>query len=241
MISTFSLSYPWWYIGFCLALAVGYSFLMYYRDKRFAEYNRVLLQSLFVLRTLSIFIIALLLLSPFVKTVREDTKTPVIIIASDVSESINKGESSDILEDYNKKINALGANLSSKYDIKHLSFGSDVYTEKKDSLTDKSTNASKLFRFISDNYSDQNLGAVILGSDGIFNEGSNPLYTNFNINAPLYTIALGDTIQKKDLYFQNVLHNKIAYLGDKFPVQIDISAYNCAGSASKLTLEMISG
>ena len=25
MISTFSLSYPWWYIGFCLALAVGYS------------------------------------------------------------------------------------------------------------------------------------------------------------------------------------------------------------------------
>ena len=241
MISTFSFSYPWWYICFCLALAVGYAFLMYFRDKRFAEYSHYFVKSLGFLRTISVFIIALLLLSPFVKTIKEDTKTPIILIAYDISESVAEGGSSQTLNNYNKELNELSETLASKYEVKHVSFGSDVYSGKKDSLGDKSTNISKLFRYVSDNYSDQNLGAVILGTDGIYNEGSNPLYTNEKINAPLYTIALGDTLQKKDLYFQNVLHNKIAYLGDKFPVQIDMSAFNCEGGNTKLSLEMISG
>ena len=241
MISTFSLSYPWWYICFCLALAVGYAFLMYFRDKRFAEYSHFFIKSLAVLRTISVFIIALLLLSPFVKTIKEDTKTPIILIASDISESVAEGTTSQTLNNYKKDLDVLSNDLASKYEVKRISFGSDVYPDQKDSLRDKSTNISKLFRYVSDNYSDQNLGAVIVGTDGIFNEGNNPLYINENIIAPLYTIALGDTIQKKDLYFQNVLHNKIAYLGDKFPVQIDVSAFNCVGSNSKLTLEMISG
>lgn len=178
MISTFSFSYPWWYICFCLALAVGYAFLMYFRDKRFAEYSHLFVKSLGVLRTLSVFIIALLLLSPFVKTIKEDTKTPIILIASDISESIAEGESSLALNNYNKELDGLSETLASKYEVKHVSFGSDVYTGQKDSLGDKSTNISKLFRYVADNYSDQNLGAVILGTDGIFNEGSNPLYAN---------------------------------------------------------------
>lgn len=241
MISTFSFSYPWWYICFCLALAVGYAFLMYFRDKRFAEYSHFFVKMLGALRTLSVFIIALLLLSPFVKTIKEDTKTPIILIASDISESIAESESSLALDKYNKELDELSETLASKYEVKHVSFGSDVYTGQKDSLDDKSTNISKLFRYVADNYSDQNLGAVIMGTDGIFNEGSNPLYANEKINAPLYTIALGDTLQKKDLYFQNVLHNKIAYLGDKFPVQVDLSAFNCEGGNTKLTIEIISG
>jgi hypothetical protein len=224
-----------------LALAVGYAFLMYFRDKRFAEYSHFFIKSLAVLRTISVFIIALLLLSPFVKTIKEDTKTPIILIASDISESVAEGTTSQTLINYKKDLDVLSNDLASKYEVKRISFGSDVYPDQKDSLPDKSTNISKLFRYVSDNYSDQNLGAVIMGTDGIFNEGNNPLYINENIIAPLYTIALGDTMQKKDLYFQNVLHNKIAYLGDKFPVQIDVSAFNCVGSNTKLTLEMISG
>lgn len=241
MINTISFSYPWWYLIFCLVLGIGYAYLMYFRDKRFAEYSPWFTKGLGVLRALSVFLISLLLLSPFVKTIKEDVKTPLIIIASDKSESIGEGETAENLALYNQLTTQLAEDLTGKYEVKQLTFGSSVHDLKQDSLKDKSTNITNLMKHISDNYADQNLGAVILGSDGIYNEGSNPLYSNYMVNAPLYTIALGDTTQKKDLYFQNILHNKIAYLGDKFPVQADISAYNCEGSTTKVVLEMITG
>ena len=241
MISTFSFSYPWWYLIFCLILGIGYAFLMYYRDTRFSEYNIWFKRALAILRACSVFLISLLLLSPFVKTTKEDIKTPLIVIASDRSESIASTESKENQSLYNQKIQELSTALGDKFEVKKLSFGSDVHATYKDSLTDKSSNLNQVFKYISENFGDQNLGAVILGTDGIYNEGSNPLYSNHGINAPLYTIALGDTVQRKDLLFQNILHNKIAYLGDKFPVQVDISSYNGAGATSKLVLEMISG
>jgi hypothetical protein len=85
------------------------------------------------------------------------------------------------------------------------------------------------------------LGAVVLASDGIYNEGSNPSYNNAKLTAPVYTIALGDTVPKKDLVIKRVFNNKIAYLGDKFTMQIDIGATNCSGAQSVLTVSKISG
>ncbi len=241
MINTFSFSYPWWYIIFCVAAAIGYALLMYYRDSRFAEYSPWFVRGLGLLRALSVFLITLLLLTPFIKTIKEETKTPVILIAKDRSESIGQGHKKEDITATDKSIDELASELSDKYDVKRVSFGTDVHSQLKDSLNDKSTNLSQLFRYVADNYADQNLGAVIVSTDGIYNEGSNPLYSDFKFSAPLYTIAQGDTTQKKDVYFQNVLYNKIAYLGDKFPVQVDLSAYNCEGNNTRLTLEMISG
>lgn len=241
MINTISFSYPWWYLIFCVALGVGYALLMYFRDKRFSDYSHWFTKFLAFLRGLSVFIISLLLLSPFVKTIKEDTKTPLVIIATDQSESISQGEKKENLSALNTQLDQLGSDISDKFEVKKISFGSKVHETAIDSFTDKSTNLSALFDHISDNYGDQNLGAVIMSSDGIYNEGSNPLYGSFNMQAPVFTIALGDTLQKKDLYFQNVLYNKIAYLGDKFPIQADISAFNCTGSQTKITLEVVNG
>lgn len=212
---------------------------MYFRDNRFSEYTPLFTKGLGLLRALSVTFIALLLLSPFVKTIEEDTKTPLILIATDNSESIKEGEKPETINLYQSNLQALDKAFEGKYDVKHIHFGSDVAPEKVDSFNAKTTNISKLFQYITDNYSDQNLGAVIMGTDGIFNEGNNPLYTDTKFNAPLYTVALGDTTQKKDLYFLNVLHNKIAYLGDKFSIQVDVSAFNCIGNTTNLTLEMV--
>ncbi|KXK40820.1 MAG: hypothetical protein UZ09_BCD002000154 [Bacteroidetes bacterium OLB9] len=240
MISTISFSYPLWYLLFCLIVGAGYALLMYYRDKRFSDYSIWLKRGLGLLRGLAAFLIALLLLSPFVKTIKEDIQQPIIVIASDNSQSIAASTNTDEIQTYQSQLTQLTKDLSEKFQVKKVTFGSEVYEDGRDSLKDKSTNISQLFKFISDNYGDQNLGALILGTDGIYNEGSNPLYVPYEVNAPVYTIALGDTTQRKDLYFQNVLHNKLAYLNDKFPVQVDVSGYNCEGETSKITLDIVS-
>ena len=213
---------------------------MYWKDKRFADYSIWLTRLLALIRAIGVTLIALLLFSPFVKTVKEDTKQPIAIIASDKSASIADVYDPSKFKEINEKINLLSQQLKEKYDVINLSFGSEIKTNDSDSINSKSTNLSKVIQYINDNYADQNLSAVILATDGIYNEGINPLYTNFNFGAPLYTIALGDTTQRKDLYIQNILHNKIAYLGDKFTVQVDISAFNCLSQNTKLTIEKIS-
>lgn len=51
-------------------------------------------------------------------------------------------------------------------------------------FTDKVTNLSELLKGVYDLYGGQNLGAVVVASDGIYNEGSNPAYVDVAIAAP---------------------------------------------------------
>lgn len=161
-------------------------------------------------------------------------------MAADRSASMTY-ESKATLETYRQKWLQLKEALGSDYDVRMLNFGEDVREGQNDTLSAKSSNIAGLIQYVEDNYSDQNLGAIIMASDGIYNEGNNPMYSEPKYVAPLYTVALGDTTQKKDLFFQNILNNKIAYLGDKFTVQADVAAYNCAGSNSTLVLEAVQG
>jgi hypothetical protein len=75
-----------------------------------------------------------------------------------------------------------------------------------------------------------------LSSDGIYNQGANPLYLSAKLGVPVYTVGLGDTIPKKDLSIKKVYNNQIAYLGDAFTVQVDIAAINCRGKNTTLTI-----
>ncbi len=190
------------------------------------------------LRFIAISTITFLLLAPFIKSVQEELKLPVLVIATDQSLSVQETNDEKVLNKLNEDILGMQDNLSEKFDVKRLYFGSKV-TEAPDSTQNKSTNIGHFLNFIEDQYSDQNLGAIVMATDGIYNEGPNPLYLKSGSLAPIYTIALGDTTQKKDIYIQNVLYNRITYLGDKFPVQIDVSAFNCSGNTTKLIIESL--
>ncbi|MCE2788958.1 MAG: hypothetical protein LW630_03475 [Saprospiraceae bacterium] len=241
MISTFSFSYPWWYLIFCLLAGAAYAVAMYRKEDKFQNYSPWFKRLLAFLRGTSVFFISLLLLSPFIKMVLEETKRPMVILATDQSASIGSALSRESSSQWSQKVQELKTKLSDKFETTHLRFGDQVYVNGADSFQLKSTNISQLFQYIEDNYSDQNLGAVILATDGIYNEGANPQYQAEKIKSPVYTIALGDTTQKKDVYVQQVLYNRIAYLGDQFPIQVDISAFQCSGSTIQLTLEQITG
>jgi hypothetical protein len=183
-------------------------------------------------------LIVFLILSPFVRHLEEQVQNPIIVICEDKSESISAGTTNEILDLYQNKINNLASELNKTYQVVRLSFGSDVHQIFQDSMTDKSTHLSLAMNYIAENFKGQNLGAIVLSSDGIYNEGRHPLYSETDLKAPLYTVALGDTTQKKDLLIKNIFHNSIAYLGDRIPVQVDVSGFNILGSA-ELILEEI--
>ncbi len=239
MLSDIKFQYPTWFLLLCLLLGLAYAAALYYRDHRFDEsprWSRLLMP---ILRTLSVASIATLLLSPLIKTTTEEVKQPIIVIAQDASQSIVSGVHKDSIANITSDLSALSSSLGEMYEIKNITIGNDISEGTVDSFTSNITNLSAALEYIDDNFSDQNLGAIILATDGIYNEGKNPIYTKTNITAPLYIVALGDTSIRRDISIKNVFANKISYFGDKFSIQIDISSINASASVTTLSVSKI--
>jgi hypothetical protein len=240
--SGISFSYPAWCIIFCLLLGAGYAAVLYYRDRTFDEsstQSRWFKWGMAAFRFLVVTIIAALLLSPFIRYRNTKTYKPIVAILQDNSESIrNSFKGGDSLA-YFKKLQQLTDKLSSKYDVVTYAFGNELKKTSDFPLTSKVTNISDAIENINDLYYNQNLGAVIIASDGIYNQGINPVYSATKSTYTIYTVALGDTTIPKDLRFGNVYYNKITYLNDQFAVRADIEATHLAGKNAVLTVSEI--
>ncbi|MEZ4992447.1 MAG: hypothetical protein R2824_18630 [Saprospiraceae bacterium] len=222
-----------------MLLGLGFALALYYRDKTFREQAPWLNWLLGALRFLLVTVISALLLTPLLRSLQTETKKPLVILAQDNSESVAAAMTDVQRQSYEQSIQQLANALSDEYEFKEYSFGSEVREGIDFSFTDKVTNISEVFSDIYDLYSNQNLGAVVLATDGIYNEGSNPVYSGNKLGVPVYTVALGDTTPKRDVILKRVFNNRIAYLGDKFSVQIDVSALNCSASSTTLSVSKV--
>ena len=212
-MSNLTFQYPAWFLLLCVLLGLAYAALLYFRDTTFQERAPHLSLLLGIMRWLTVTILSALLLSPLLKSIITDTKKPVIVLAQDQSESIGATLQGPALEQYKQDWQSLRTSLEENYEVHELALGDDVREGVDFSFQDKVSNLSQAMQSIYDMYGTQNLGAVVIASDGIYNEGSNPAYSGAQLTAPVYTIAMGDTVPKKDLLIKRVFNNKIAYLG----------------------------
>lgn len=228
---------PAWYTILCVLAAALYAGVLYWRERRLGDVAKWLRAVMTGLRFVVVFILAFLLLSPLLKTVMREVEKPVIVIAQDASESLATGKDSTFNKtEYPKQFQSMIDALSEKYTVRTYSFGDHFRDTAKFSYRDKATDFSTLFDEIETRYSDRNLGAVIVASDGIYNQGQSPVYAAERIKAPVFAIALGDTTVKKDLVLTKVVHNRIAFLGNTFPLEVVVDAHRCNGSKTSLTV-----
>ena len=239
-----TLQYPAWFFIFCLVLGAIYAAALYYKDSTFryaSDGSRKLLYGLSVLRFAVVSFIAFLLLAPFLKTTNTEEEKPIIAVLQDDSESIRTEFTSQDSAQYASSLVQLIEDLNENFNVETYSFGSDIEKGIDFKYNAKATNLTKAVEEIQDLYVNQNLGAIVIASDGIYNQGSNPLYSRGGLNVPIYTVALGDTIPKQDLKLAKVYHNRIVYLGDKFNIDIDITANNLSNKNSVLSITKVTG
>ncbi len=185
--------------------------------------------------------VTLLLLAPFLQMYEQTIQDPIVVIAQDNSSSIGdflEGEDSIA---YVAAVDKLATDLSGKFTVERLKFGAAIEEGAVANFEDKVTDLSELLDYTAKQYGGQNLGAVIIATDGMYNRGKNPLYLSQEMSAPLYAVALGDTTVRTDLLIRQVLHNRISFLGDRFPIQVDIAARRLAGRSATISVERISG
>lgn len=229
---------PLWFSFFCLLAGVVVAGLLYYKDNKLGEVKPWLKITMAVSRCTVISLLAFLLLSPLVRTISRTVEKPVIVFAQDNSQSILNGTTRNNLDTkYKPGLDNLIESLKADFDVRVLGFGDQVTEKSTFGFDDRLTNYSTLFKELNVRFSNRNLAGIIMATDGIYNQGSSPLYSLNKIKAPVYTIAMGDTTVRKDLILTRVNHNKLAFVGNSFPLEIVVDAKQCAGLTTILTIE----
>lgn len=236
---SFTAEYSLWFTLVCIALAgAGAWFLYrYFPIESDGAYRKPINIGLATFRFITLFIISFLLLGPLMQWMVTRTEKPVVVIALDGSLSIltNK-DSATYRTNFVKQLETLQQNLADDYDVQAFTFGNSIEQGLNANFNQRKTNIAALLTEVKSNYSGQNLGAVVVASDGIYNEGNNPVYQAQELRAPIFTLALGDTIPQKDVLIKQVKYNQIVYAGNIFPLQVDISAIGYAGKQTTLTV-----
>lgn len=222
---------PWYYAIVCVIFSLTLTLFLYFKQKKNADIPKSALRLMSFLRFFSVSIISFLLLNIFIKRSVNETQTPSIILAIDNSASMTSGkDSTSIKELFTNKINDLKQSIGSEYNIKTVLFGAKIKSgDDSPEFNEKETDINNLLSEVENNYSNENIGAMILISDGIYNKGANPIFSSEKLGYPIYTIAIGDTNEIKDVAITKINHNQFSYLGNVFPVEAMIDVRKFAG------------
>jgi len=236
LISEFVLSYSWWWLVIVVLAGLAYALLLYYKNP-VSKLSKRVSASLFVLRFLSVAILTFLLFSPFIKTRVKTKEKPIVVVGVDNSQSLVL--SADTLfyrETFPAKVTALVDQLRTDYKTDFFVFGSKIRMDHPIDYSDNQSDYSSFINMVKENYRGLNVGAVILAGDGLYNIGANPVYSASELKWPVYTIALGDTTTYSDMKINDVRFNRLVYLNDHFPVEVNVDAVKLKGKKAVLKL-----
>lgn len=190
---------------------------------------------LIVLRFLVLAILSFLLLEPLIKSWKNVSEKPIIILAHDNSQSIKSiGDTTFLITQHIPNWKKLSEKLSEKYQVESIVFGDKIKYTDSITFADKETNISEVFKELSGGYLNRNLAALVLATDGIYNTGENP--ENLTYPTPVYTVGLGDTIFRRDLSIIKLNYNPLTYKGNTFPVEVYVKGTKCLGCKSLVAI-----
>ncbi len=238
MINQFNIEYPIWTLLLPIAVGVLYALLLYFKNRK-NKLSAPWTVLLFVLRFSSTALIALLLLAPFIKTTKKHIQKPRLIVAVDNSKSmIYSSDSTFLTKNLTSDLTELEDALSNKYEIDRLLFGKSVKPLDSVNFNEDGSDYSKLFAYVNEHYQTNEIEAMILVGDGIFNRGTDPVYASSNISFPVFSVVVGDTVKKPDLKINDISYNSLVYLNENMPIEVNFTANGLKNQAMTINIFM---
>lgn len=214
---SFDHSFAGLFILLSVLISAVISYLLYFRNPENVSLSGIQKIILSLLRFLSLVLIFLFLLSPLIERTKRIKQLPILAVAFDNSQSVQKFGAS-----FTKFQENLKERFAKDYQLEFWSFGEKLENTEKFTGTERRSDYGLAIKSLKNNYINKNIGAVILFGDGIYNQGQNPENFASGLKFPIYSIGVGDTIRKTDASIRSVKSNKIAFLKNKFPVEIEM-------------------
>lgn len=213
-----------------ITIAAAVTFFLYHKNPANRELTATQRRLLMFLRFLSIFFVAFLFTNPLIKSLKKVSRPPTLILAVDNSQSMNgfdgNGSQKMVAESTLAKIID---GFKNKFDIIVYTFGESTRKNTNAGFTEKNSDYGDMLRKILDLHFNENTGGLIVLGDGIYNKGENPVNACKKYPYPVYTVGFGDTTILRDARVAAVKVNNTAFLGNKFPAEIDVKVQGFQG------------
>ncbi len=223
--------HPGW-IFLAVVLAFLYAFFLYHKDEVLDEVHHRLKWGLAAFRFLSVLTLMVLLIGIILEQFAERKEKPLLFMVNDNSASVLLSDDSSFYKgDFITELNSLSKELEADFDVVKYDFDGVTKPGFSGDYSGKATDLSNVFNGIFDQYTNRNIGGIVVASDGLYNQGANPVYAISRRSfLPIFTIGMGDTNAVKDVRIDEVRHNEIAFLGNDFPVSLTVSQTMCKGA-----------
>lgn len=211
------IDYPWYAVLLCLLAGTLYAGVLYFVGRR--RFSGWLLWLLSALRFLAVSAIAFLLCAPMARQTVHERQKPHVVLVDDCSQSVQL--SADSAFSLISLRDALGK-------VCDLTFNANASNTMQ-------TDIGQMLQVPS------HTAAIVLASDGIYNHGANPVTVAERLGIPLYTVALGDTTPQRDATLSDMRCNRIAMLGNNFPIELTVGASLLNGRSATLAITDAAG
>ncbi len=210
-----------WFILLCLMVGAIYSYFLYNKQ---GPWSKTIHYVLAGLRFTLVALLCYLLLVPLVRQTKNLIEEPIVVLALDNSKSMELQDEQQLkilleqLQNSKSELEKKGYSV----ELTGLDELSEMKLSQQDSglFTQRQTNISSVLKRVTTDYENRNLVATVLVSDGINNNGLSPEY--LSLSYPVFTVGFGDTTQPQDVFIPGMYANRIAYLGNSFPIKVEV-------------------
>lgn len=207
------LDYSYGYLVLCLAVGIGYAWILYTARYSWSKTtNRIL----FGFRAILATALLVLMLGPVLRQFTHTEEKPALVFLVDNSRSIR--ESTDTTQLIAAIERTTESIRNSDWQVEFSAL--DGTGKMKMAFAHGSSDLATALKQVTNRFEGRNLGAIVLISDGIYNGGMSPLYQPLRV--PVYTVGVGDTVQRADLVLKNVAYNRVVYQGNKYPLRAEV-------------------
>lgn len=196
------------------------------------------------LRIAATALVLLLLLHPWVRFRRTETRKPVVGLLLDRSASMTVADDGRTRGETLRKLLRIPAmeDLRSRAGIWTGLFSAGLDTAVSgppDSLSFRgpSTDFAQTFRDVRTLQSEHPLRSILLISDGRMCAGGPPLQEARALRIPVHAVVIGDSVQKPDLVLDRTDIRSVAYEGRPVQVDVRIRSPGFAGRTVPVTLQ----
>lgn len=211
------IDYPWYVVLLCLLAGALYAGVLYFVGRRrFKGWLRWLLA---VLRFITVSLAAFLICAPMARQTVHEKQHPRVVLVDDCSQSVQMSADSEF----------------TLFDLWDDLKDHCALVYNADASNPSQTDIGAMLNVPSD------VAAVVLASDGVYNHGANPATVAERMRCPVFTVALGDTTIRRDAVLADLHCNRIAMLGNRFPLDLTITASLLAGRSASLSIIDASG
>ncbi len=218
------------YISIALLASSVLSWLLYfYKQKQ----PRTIDYVLFGLRTVSIFLLLLLLINPSIERKVITNEKPILAVLIDNSLSIKHFKKEQVVTTVANNFKSNRA-LSDKFNVQLYQFGNSLDVLDSLRFLENQTNIYKAINGV-EGLQKSVIAPVVLISDG--NQTTGNLYPYIATKKNVFPIVIGDTLAQTDISISQLNVNKYSYLKNKFPVEITVLYEGTKSVSSQLVIE----